>query len=240
MHLPRTGLNAVRLSPAKEDKSGRRRPRQPTSRTGSTASSTATSIKGNGSSCDPLAPAYTDQVFTVVIETIRPKEKSIWLWHPGAVRQEIDCMKEPRTKVEFALENAGGGTRGTVAESGFLDDPGIQARRSLQGEHRRLGSASHVVRTVGLEPTWVAPPDPKSGASANFATSAPDAFFTIAAPAIRLPRLRASATALPPDPCRRKLPNEGECLMFRMRKGAWEFPIQPGADGGAERIRTAE
>ena len=29
-----------------------------------------------------------------------------------------------------------------------------------------------VVRIIGVEPTWIAPPDPKSGASANFATSA--------------------------------------------------------------------
>jgi hypothetical protein len=28
------------------------------------------------------------------------------------------------------------------------------------------------VRMIGIEPTWVAPPDPKSGASASFATSA--------------------------------------------------------------------
>ena len=27
------------------------------------------------------------------------------------------------------------------------------------------------VRMIGVEPTWIAPPDPKSGASANFATS---------------------------------------------------------------------
>ena len=29
-----------------------------------------------------------------------------------------------------------------------------------------------VVRIIGVEPTWIAPPDPKSGASANFAISA--------------------------------------------------------------------
>ena len=27
------------------------------------------------------------------------------------------------------------------------------------------------VRIIGVEPTWIAPPDPKSGASANFAIS---------------------------------------------------------------------
>ncbi|MDB5275192.1 MAG: hypothetical protein JWR61_147 [Ferruginibacter sp.] len=30
---------------------------------------------------------------------------------------------------------------------------------------------SKKVRMIGVEPTWIAPPDPKSGASANFATS---------------------------------------------------------------------
>ena len=29
-----------------------------------------------------------------------------------------------------------------------------------------------LVRMIGVEPTWITPPDPKSGASANFATSA--------------------------------------------------------------------
>ena len=29
-----------------------------------------------------------------------------------------------------------------------------------------------VVRIIGVEPTWITPPDPKSGASANFAISA--------------------------------------------------------------------
>jgi hypothetical protein len=28
-----------------------------------------------------------------------------------------------------------------------------------------------IVRMIGVEPTWITPPDPKSGASANFATS---------------------------------------------------------------------
>ena len=34
------------------------------------------------------------------------------------------------------------------------------------------GAGLNLVRKRGLEPLWIAPPDPKSGASANFATSA--------------------------------------------------------------------
>src|SRR5437868_8841306 len=43
-------------------------------------------------------------------------------------------------------------------------------------EHQRSGSLFLVrrlfVRMIGVEPTWIAPLDPKSSASANFATSA--------------------------------------------------------------------
>ena len=36
----------------------------------------------------------------------------------------------------------------------------------------RFSFQPHVVRLIGLEPTRIATPDPKSGASTNFATSA--------------------------------------------------------------------
>jgi len=40
-------------------------------------------------------------------------------WHPYAVDPKVDYSKEPSTLVEFTLEDAPGGTRLTVVESGF-------------------------------------------------------------------------------------------------------------------------
>src|SRR5262249_17117602 len=45
-------------------------------------------------------------------------------------------------------------------------------RRCVHSEARRRAPPSEGVRKEGLEPSWVAPPDPKSGASASSATFA--------------------------------------------------------------------
>jgi hypothetical protein len=68
-----------------------------------------------------------------------------------------------------------------VREGGLLppaecfDSRFLEWRKSIaeKGNVRILaGGASTLVRKGGLEPPWVSPPDPKSGASANSATFA--------------------------------------------------------------------
>jgi uncharacterized protein YndB with AHSA1/START domain len=58
-------------------------------------------------------------VFSVEVQQVVPEQLFSWRWHPGMPRPGVDYSKEPTTLVEFRLEDADGGTRLTVTESGF-------------------------------------------------------------------------------------------------------------------------
>ena len=53
------------------------------------------------------------------IERIEPPRLFSYRWHPGGVDPKVDYAKEPTTLVEFRLEDAPGGTKLTITESGF-------------------------------------------------------------------------------------------------------------------------
>jgi len=57
--------------------------------------------------------------FSVNIEEIKAEEKFSWRWHPGTKLPGEDLSDEPMTLVTFTLEDAEGGTRVTVTETGF-------------------------------------------------------------------------------------------------------------------------
>lgn len=58
-------------------------------------------------------------VLTATVERMDPETLFSFRWHPYAVDPKADYSKEPTTLVEFRLEDAPGGTRLTVVESGF-------------------------------------------------------------------------------------------------------------------------
>ena len=62
---------------------------------------------------------YAGVTFEMTIDRIEPERLFSFRWHPGAVDPAIDYSKEPTTLVEFTLEEAEGGVRLTVTESGF-------------------------------------------------------------------------------------------------------------------------
>ncbi|HUF11558.1 MAG TPA: SRPBCC family protein [Longimicrobiales bacterium] len=56
---------------------------------------------------------------TIWIETMEPERFFSFRWHPYAIEPGVDYSAEPTTLVTFTLEDAPGGTRLTIVESGF-------------------------------------------------------------------------------------------------------------------------
>lgn len=71
---------------------------------------------------DEIAAAhreYADIPFEIVIERMEPERLFSFRWHPFACDRTVDYSEEPRTLVEFRLEEMPGGVLLTATESGF-------------------------------------------------------------------------------------------------------------------------
>jgi uncharacterized protein YndB with AHSA1/START domain len=64
-------------------------------------------------------PGYEHLAGDFVIEAMEPERLFVYRWHPNAVDMSRDYSDEPMTRVEFRLEDAEGGTRLRLTESGF-------------------------------------------------------------------------------------------------------------------------
>ena len=64
-------------------------------------------------------PGYEYLTMEVVVERMEPERLFSYRWHPYAIDPKVDYSPEPMTLVEFTLEDAPGGTRLTIVESGF-------------------------------------------------------------------------------------------------------------------------
>jgi len=64
-------------------------------------------------------PGYEHLTMEMLVERIEPERYFAYRWHPYAVDPAVDYSPEPTTLVEFRLEDADGGTRLTIVESGF-------------------------------------------------------------------------------------------------------------------------
>jgi uncharacterized protein YndB with AHSA1/START domain len=62
---------------------------------------------------------YAGTAFEIVVDRIEPQRLFSFRWHPYAVDPAVDYSGEPTTLVTFTLEEAAGGIRLTVSESGF-------------------------------------------------------------------------------------------------------------------------
>jgi uncharacterized protein YndB with AHSA1/START domain len=72
---------------------------------------------------------HEGMAFDITIDRIEPERLFAFRWHPFAIDPKVDYSAEPMTLIEFALEDAPGGTMLTVTESGF---DGIPLERRAQ------------------------------------------------------------------------------------------------------------
>jgi uncharacterized protein YndB with AHSA1/START domain len=64
-------------------------------------------------------PGYEHLTMEIRIVSMEPERYFAFRWHPDAVDLTKDYAHEPTTLVEFTLEDAPGGTKLTIVESGF-------------------------------------------------------------------------------------------------------------------------
>ena len=88
--------------------------------------------------------------FEIVVDRIEPQTLFSFKWHPGAVDKSVDYSKEPMTQVTFTLEEAPGGIKVTVVESGFDKLPAERRAKAF------AGNAEGWTMVVTLLEKWVA------------------------------------------------------------------------------------
>lgn len=76
---------------------------------------------------------YQHVTMTVHVVDVEPERRFSYRWHPGPPEPGADFSAEPMTLVTFTLEDVDGGTRLTVAESGFDAIPESRRIRAREG-----------------------------------------------------------------------------------------------------------
>lgn len=87
-------------------------------------------------------PGFEHVTMEITVERMEPERLVSWRWHPGAVEPGVDYSHEPKTLVEFTLEEIPTGTRLKVVESGFDRVPA--ARRATAFRMNSEGWAMQV------------------------------------------------------------------------------------------------
>lgn len=84
--------------------------------------------------------------FEFMVVSIEPPRRLVLAWHPFAIDPAFDYSAEPMTRIEFQLEDAGGGTtRLTITESGFERLP---PERRAPAFEANSGGWTHQLRLI--------------------------------------------------------------------------------------------
>lgn len=91
-------------------------------------------------------PGYDHLTMEILIEQVVPEQLFSYRWHPYAVDPAADYSKEPTTLVEFRLDEAPGGTKLTVTESGFDQIPAARRQEAF-----RMNDGGWTQQVVNIE-----------------------------------------------------------------------------------------
>lgn len=90
-------------------------------------------------------PGYEHVTMEVITEAIEPENRFAFWWRPYAIDPKVDYSDEPRTLVEFTLEETATGTLVRVSESGF---DGIPAHRRDEAFRMNDGGWAAQVKNI--------------------------------------------------------------------------------------------
>lgn len=80
-------------------------------------------IAGKLSTGQITYPGYEHIKWEAIVQKIEPEHYFSFSWHPYAIDPKIDYSHEPKTLIEFKLQEMPSGTLITVIESGFEKIP---------------------------------------------------------------------------------------------------------------------
>jgi uncharacterized protein YndB with AHSA1/START domain len=78
------------------------------------------------------SPGHQHLKMEVLVVEVVPERRFSFRWHPYAVDPAADYTQEPTTLVQFELDDAPGGTRLTLVESGFDQIPAARRARAFE------------------------------------------------------------------------------------------------------------
>lgn len=90
-------------------------------------------------------PGYEHVRWESIVDAIEPQRRFAFYWRPYAIDPGVDYSAEPRTLVEFTLEETQAGTLLRVSESGF---DGIPASRRDEAFRMNDGGWAEQVRNI--------------------------------------------------------------------------------------------
>jgi uncharacterized protein YndB with AHSA1/START domain len=79
------------------------------------------------------------------VVAIEPMTRFAYRWHPGAVDLSVDYSKEATTLVELRLEDASGGTKLTITESGFEHIPLARRAQVFDGNSQGWAAQARLI-----------------------------------------------------------------------------------------------